>query len=74
MVKRRIGFLFVFVALTLVLGVSLSAADDKVARKHLALGDALYKQGKIDQAVDEWRVALEINPGMKKAEERIRQA
>jgi small glutamine-rich tetratricopeptide repeat-containing protein alpha len=45
--------------------------DPAAAGAHRSLGNVLYLQGRIQEAVDAWQRALEINPGDEKLRKNI---
>ncbi|MCK5240851.1 hypothetical protein KAR34_00235 [bacterium] len=50
------------------------AGYERAVRKHIAIGDELYKQRRIIEAITEWEVVLAIDPDSAKASERIKRA
>jgi len=50
------------------------AAHERAAQKHMAIGNELYKQRRIKEAIAEWKLALEIDPTLQAASVRIKEA
>ncbi len=47
---------------------------ERAAKKHLAIGNELYKQRRVSEAIAEWKLAKEIDPTLQKASVKIKKA
>lgn len=57
-------------------GQSLTVAKttSKAARKHYVLGNQYYEQERIKEAIQEWTMALQIDPDLEQANDKIKKA